>query len=305
MQKAGEIRVSGGRKLKIEIEGMIGVPEWWSFETEGERAEAEERFRRQVERIGCSGARKIEVKIRSIGGNVQDALLIYDTLCALAEAGAEITTVCCGYTASAATIVAQAATRGRRYVASTALYLIHNATTTLDGNAIDAERTARMLDRTDERIAQIYADRSGRPVEEFRERMARAGGRGEWLSPEEAVAAGLADRIGGASVLAELRGEVAGRIRNWFVPKKSAQIDEKIPSEDFLRGVPVAEEKGERDGAEELSGEELWYRIGPSETLPSEDPSVVVTGLLEEDFTEFSRNGRAYRLDASRLRAGF
>ncbi|WP_297832902.1 ATP-dependent Clp protease proteolytic subunit [uncultured Rikenella sp.] len=284
--------------MKIEIDGLIGVPEWWSFEGGEERAATYERFRQQVERIGRSGARKIEVKIRSIGGNVQDAFLIYDALCALAEEGAEITTVCYGYTASAATIVAQAATSGRRYVASTALYLIHNATTTLDGNAFDAERTARLLDKTDERMAQIYARRSGRSVEEFRERMARDGGRGEWLSPEEAVEAGLADRVGGVTAWGELRERAAERIRNWFISEKNAQKEEKMTISDGCAVVAALAARGGEEG-------DLRGRIGRSETAPSEDPGVAVSGLIEEDFTEFSHNGRAYHLDASRLRKSF
>lgn len=297
--------MSGGRKLKIEIDGLIGLPEWWGVGEEGEREATYERFRQQVERIGRSGARKIEVKIRSIGGNVQDALLIYDTLCGLAEQGAEITTICCGYTASAATIVAQAATRGRRYVASTALYLIHNATTTLDGNAIDAERTARMLDRTDERIAQIYACRAGRPVEEFRERMARAGGRGEWLSPEEAVEAGLADRVGGATAWAELRGVAEERIRNWFFLNKNVENAENTTINKSFEIAPEVGTAEQEEVVQPVEGETLRSRIGCSETLPVDDPSVVVAGLMEEDFTEFSRNGWAYQQDASRLRTGF
>ena len=62
------------------------------------------------------------VDIRSTGGDVNDALLIHDALCSL---DAHITTRCYGYTASAATIIAQAASPGCREISANALYLIH------------------------------------------------------------------------------------------------------------------------------------------------------------------------------------
>jgi enoyl-CoA hydratase/carnithine racemase len=51
------------------------------------------------------------------------------------------------------------------------------------------------LDKTDARIAAVYASRSGREVAHFEQLMAENDGLGRWLSPEEAVEAGLVDRI--------------------------------------------------------------------------------------------------------------
>ena len=151
MQQLGEIRVSGGRRLTVDIEGIIGIPDGQSSGDEAARAATYENFRSQIDRIGRSGARKVEVNIRSAGGDVNDALLIYDALCALAAEGAEITTSCHGYTASAATVIAQAATPGRRLLSANALYLIHHSPAAIAGNSFDAERTCRLLDKTDAR----------------------------------------------------------------------------------------------------------------------------------------------------------
>lgn len=311
MKQPGEIRVSGGRRLTVDIEGLIGVPEWWTTDDENDRAATYENFRAQVERIGRSGARRIQVNIRSTGGNIHDALLIYETLCALAAEGAEITTVCYGYTASAATVVAQAATPGRRVVAASALYLIHNSMTSLEGNCFDAERTARLLGKTDERIAEIYAARSGAPAERFRELMARNGGRGEWLSADEAVAAGLADRVGRSSPLSAVRDKMAAAVAGLF---RSPSVP---PAE--KTGIETPSESAEESSVPVLETAEgdPRLRVRASTVRQREDPAVIPVGETGDAFGfdglgglgtadgVCSRNGRAYENDATRLRTGY
>lgn len=108
----------------IDIEGTIGVPESWQCDNPDMRVTTYERFKESVSRIADISNSTIRVNIRSTGGDVNDALLIYE---ALKATGAKITTCCYGYTASAATIVAQAASEGCRLIAPTSLYLIHNS----------------------------------------------------------------------------------------------------------------------------------------------------------------------------------
>ena len=176
----------------IEIEGTIGVPEEWQFEEPDARVATYEKFRDAVRRISEIEAPEVVVEIRSTGGDVNDALLIHDALRSL---GARITTRCYGYTASAATIIAQAASAGCREISANALYLIHRAMCSTEGNAAELEERLELLRQTDARIAGVYAARSGRPVEEFERLMAENHGNGRWLSPAEAVIAGLADRV--------------------------------------------------------------------------------------------------------------
>ena len=91
---------------QIDIEGTIGVPEEWQFEEPDARVATYERFRDTLRRIAEIEAPEVVVNIRSTGGDVNDALLIHD---ALRQLPARVTTRCYGYTASAATIIAQAA----------------------------------------------------------------------------------------------------------------------------------------------------------------------------------------------------
>ena len=54
---------------------------------------------------------------------------------------------------------------------------------------------SELLHKTDERIAAVYAARSGYPAEKFEALMAENNGNGRWLSPDEALAAGLVDAV--------------------------------------------------------------------------------------------------------------
>lgn len=203
-----EIRIRNSADVcYIDIEGNIGVPEEWQFDDPGARVATYERFRAAAARIAALEAAEVVVSIRSTGGDVNDALLIYDALRTLPG---RITTRCYGYTASAATLIAQAASEGRREIAAGALYLIHNSECSVEGNVAELEARIGLLRKTDERLAEIYAVRSGRPAAEFAALMAENNGSGRWLSPEEAVEAGLADRVIGAEAGNPSEGSAAG-----------------------------------------------------------------------------------------------
>lgn len=178
----------------IDIEGTIGISEAWQFDNPESRVATYERFKECVAQIADLANARIRVNIRSTGGDVNDAMLIYE---ALRATGAEVTTCCYGYTASAATIVAQAASEGRRFVAPTSLYLVHNSLCTVEGNADEIAAEVELLRQTDDRIAEVYARRSGRDKQEMAELMSENCGRGRWLSPMEVVSEGLADGVEG------------------------------------------------------------------------------------------------------------
>ena len=64
----------------IDIEGVIGVPEENQFENGASGVATFEAFRQEVERIKRVAATSVVVNIRSTGGDVNDALLIYEAL---------------------------------------------------------------------------------------------------------------------------------------------------------------------------------------------------------------------------------
>ncbi len=186
------IRNLSPERAAIDIEGTIGVDENMQFSNPGSRVATYEKLSDTLLRISEIDAPEVVVNIRSTGGDVNDALLIYEALKSLRG---RVVTCCYGYTASAATVIAQAASPGCRRIASGALYLIHNSVCATEGNAAELEASTDLLRKTDERLAALYAERSGASVEKFVALMAENNGAGRWLSPAEAVEAGLADEV--------------------------------------------------------------------------------------------------------------
>ena len=266
-----EIQINNSAEVcRIDIEGTIGIPEEWQFDDPEARVATYERFSKALQRIAGIEAPEVVVNIRSTGGDVNDALLIHD---ALRQLPARITTRCYGYTASAATIIAQAASEGCREISANALYLIHTAVCATEGNAAEIAGKLDLLHQTDARIAAVYAARSGRPAEEFEALMAENNGNGRWLSPEEAVAAGLADKV------VETAGQSSSLARN------IARGWERLLAGIGLR--PGEEEPADRSvlhSGEEVRAlqrrsavvsDETRQRFGATVTQPREDLSLI------------------------------
>ena len=199
--------------VEIDIDGVIGVPEWMQFDNPEDKVATYDKFKNAINTIREIKASDVVVNIRSLGGDVGDALLIHDTLTGLT---ANVTTRCFGYVASAATIIAQAASKEQREISDNSLYLIHRSSGLIIGNLNNAEEMKDLLAKTDERIANIYANRSGKPIEDFTKLMDENNGNGKWLSPDEVIAAGLADKATKGTTLVNISPEV---IRNMKLPE--------------------------------------------------------------------------------------
>lgn len=282
-----EIKITNNtEKCVIDIEGTIGVAEEWQFDEPSSRVATYDKFKSAIESIKALEASDVEVNIRSTGGDVNDAMLIYE---ALRQMNARITTVCYGYTASAATIIAQAASDGCRYISSSSLYLIHNSTCSTEGNAQSVSADVEMLRQTDARLAELYASRSGRTVEEFAALMSENSGNGRWLSPAEVVAAGLADKI------IDAQGEigVTGRVEN-VVRRILAAVGVGV-AEPLPQDVNILHRNEEGEQPQSLVAmSERQKQAVPTATAPVEDPPCV-------DIAS-SPNAQAYADDLNKMR---
>ncbi len=243
------------QRCYIDIEGTIGVSEECQWESADNRVATFERLRQEVKRIAEINADEVIVNIRSTGGDVNDALLIYD---ALRGIDAHITTRCYGYTASAATIIAQAADEGARELSANSLYLIHSATCSIDGNSHSLASRAELLRKTDERLAELYALHSGGDAEFYATLMAENQGEGRWLTAEEAIEAGLADAI----IDDEAEGDIAAESVEQTTEQTTEEAEEPMP-----QNVANKEKKGKRGGRTIAGGiihyllKRLAYRI--------------------------------------------
>ncbi|WP_063039711.1 head maturation protease, ClpP-related [Nocardia pseudovaccinii] len=144
---------------------------------------AAEDFVRELDAITSD---EIMVKINSPGGNVYDGLAIMN---ALRAHPAQITTSVEGLAASAASFIAMAG--DDVIMRPGAEMMIHNAWGICVGNAVDMRELADQLDRTSSNLASIYAERAGGEVADWQAAMNAE----TWYSAEEAVEAGLADRV--------------------------------------------------------------------------------------------------------------
>lgn len=97
-----------------------------------------------------------------------------------------------GIAASAASVLA--VTAGRTVMAPGSLMMIHNAWTVAIGDRNDLLDTASLLEKVDGMLAQTYAEKSGGDAATFADLMNAE----TWFTPEEAVAAKLADEIAAA-----------------------------------------------------------------------------------------------------------
>lgn len=134
---------------------------------------------------GISGP--LDVHINSGGGDVFQGLAIGE---AIRSHKGRVTTIVDGIAASIASVIAQAGQQ--RVMAPGAMLMIHDAFGTCLGNAAEMSKMADTLDKVSGNIAAVYASRAGRSADYWRGQMQSE----TWYTAEEAVEAGLADRVG-------------------------------------------------------------------------------------------------------------
>lgn len=131
---------------------------------------------------------EVHLHINSPGGDVFDGIAILN---ALRNHPARVVAIIDGIAASAASFIACGA--DEVVMARNSELMIHDAWGLCVGNAADMLSMADMLGRLSDNIASIYAEKAGGTVEDWRVAMAAE----SWYSADEAVAAGLADRVEG------------------------------------------------------------------------------------------------------------
>lgn len=255
----------------IDIEGVIGINEQMQFSEDENtnRVSTYEKFRNELEKINTENVNNLRINIRSMGGSVHDALLIHSAILEL-NPRIKVQTFCYGFSASAATIIAQAASPGERYIASSALYMIHKTSTEFDGNSSEAATVAEMLNKTDHNIAEIYASRSGLSTEHFLEIMERENGQGEWLSAEEAVEAGLADKVEHFSSIKH----IVNYIKNLFQQKTTLSNEKEKPQESSEKKTDTSAPNTDINKIIKKEKTSYVAEAKKTETAPKEDPEI-------------------------------
>lgn len=130
----------------------------------------------------------IDVLISSPGGHVESGDAIHDIVRFIR---APVRMIGTGWVGSAATHVFLAAPRERRFCLPNTRFLIHQPSGGAGGQASDIAIQAREIIRMRQRIAQVIARETGRPLERVQADIERD----HWMSPQEAIDYGLVSRV--------------------------------------------------------------------------------------------------------------
>ena len=128
--------------------------------------------------------------INSPGGVVTAGMAIYDTMQFIRP---NISTIVMGQACSMGSLLAQAGAPGKRLILPNARHMIHQPSGGAGGQATDMEIQVREILKMKRNLTQIYVDHNtaGRTYDEILADMERD----NFMSAQEAVAYGLADRV--------------------------------------------------------------------------------------------------------------
>ena len=135
-----------------------------------------------------SPAKDITIYINSPGGLVTAGMAIYDTM---QYVNCPIQTIVTGQACSMGSLLASAGTKGKRLMLPHSRHMIHQPLGGARGQATDVEIQANELLRWKKELTKIYEKTTGQPYDKLKDDMERD----KFMTSEEAVAYGLADKI--------------------------------------------------------------------------------------------------------------
>lgn len=171
------VRIDGTTATLRLFDPIDSYGEWWGMSAKELAAAVDEL---------PSHIATIELLINSPGGDVFDGLAMVNVLRAHQ---ARTRAVVQGMAASAASFIACAV--DECVMAPNSTMMIHDAWGVCVGNADDMLALGAVLDQASGNLAEIYAAKSGKSVDEMRAAMKAE----TWYTADEAVAAGLADSV--------------------------------------------------------------------------------------------------------------
>ena len=130
----------------------------------------------------------ISLYINSPGGGVYAGLAIYDTMRFIRP---DVQTICFGIAMSMGSLLLAGGTPGKRMALPNSRILIHQPSGGFQGQASDIEIHARETIALRRRVDEIYAEHTGRPIEQVTADMERD----RFFTAEDARDYGLVDRV--------------------------------------------------------------------------------------------------------------
>jgi ATP-dependent Clp protease protease subunit len=133
----------------------------------------------------------IQLYINSPGGVVYSGMAIYDTMRFIKP---DVATTVCGIAMSMGSLLLAGGAKGKRSALPNSRILIHQPHGGFQGQASDIQIHAKESLALRRRMEEIYAEHTGRPVEEISDALERD----RFFTPEEALDYGMIDVITGS-----------------------------------------------------------------------------------------------------------
>jgi ATP-dependent Clp protease, protease subunit len=130
----------------------------------------------------------ITMYINSPGGSITSMWSIIDTMNLIKP---DVSTVCIGMAASAASLTLANGAKGKRFILPHAEVMIHQPLGGAQGQASDIEITAKHIIRTKDLLHKFMSDKTGQPIKKLEKDMDRD----YFMTAQEAVEYGIVDKI--------------------------------------------------------------------------------------------------------------
>ncbi len=130
----------------------------------------------------------IHLYVNSPGGDVSSGLAIYDTMQFIKP---DVSTMCVGQAASMGALLLAGGAKGKRYCLPHSRVMIHQPLGGFQGQATDIDIHAREILKARERLNNILALHTGKPIDKIQQDTERD----HFLSSEEAKEYGLIDAV--------------------------------------------------------------------------------------------------------------
>ncbi len=130
----------------------------------------------------------IQIYINSPGGSVYDGMAIYDTIKHIKN---DVSTVGIGLQASMGAFLLSSGTKGKRFLLPHAKVMIHQPSSGTRGKVSDMEIDLKESLKVRELLNEILAKNTGQKLS----RVEKDVDRDYWMTAEEAVAYGIADKV--------------------------------------------------------------------------------------------------------------
>lgn len=175
---------AGSDQAEIMVYGQITN---YKYKTDGSEITASD-FDKLLKEAAEKGAKKLHIRINSPGGNVWQAVAMRTML--MTDKFDEISVSIEGLCASAATLLC-CLPNVHVTIAEGSEFMIHNPSGIAFGSAAEMRKQADRLEKMEGDVREIYANRSGKGMDEIKDMMDAE----TWMTAREAVEAGFCDEL--------------------------------------------------------------------------------------------------------------